>query len=218
VHLDDPDLPLRLSHVSWLGGGSGAGKSTIARRLAETYGLRVYSTDDAMTDHAGRTSADDSPQLAAFVAMSMDERWVTRTPEEMLETFHWYRGEAFAPVVEDLLALAPEPVVAEGFRLLPSLVDPLAGPGQAVWLLPTPRFRRTAFEARGSLWAIANRTNNPERALSNLLERDRMFTDRLRIEVDRVRRPALDIDVGLSEDSLLDRVAEALGFPSATRG
>lgn len=218
MHLDDPDLPRRLSHVSWLGGGSGAGKSTIARRLAETHGLRVYSTDDAMTDHSERTSADDSPQLAAFIAMSMDERWVARTPEEMLETFHWYRGEAFVPIVEDLLALAPEPVVAEGFRLLPSLVAPLAGPGRAVWLLPTPRFRRTAFEARGSLWAIANRTNDPERALSNLLERDRMFTDRLRTEVDRVGRPAIDIDVGMSEEALLDRVAEALGFSSPTRG
>jgi hypothetical protein len=45
-----------------------------------------------------------------------------------------------------------------------------------------------------------------------------MFTDRLRTEVGRVGRPAIDIDLGLSEDVLLDRVAEALGFPSPTRG
>jgi hypothetical protein len=55
--------------------------------------------------------------------MSMDERWVNRSPETMLETFHWFRGEGFGPIVEDLLALPAEPgVVAEGFRLLPHLV------------------------------------------------------------------------------------------------
>ena len=40
----------------------------------------------------------------------------------------------------------------------------------------------------------------------------------LRTEVDRVGRPAIDIDVGMSEEVLLDRVAEALGFSSPTRG
>ncbi len=40
-----------MRHVCWLGGGSGAGKSTIARRLAAKHGLRLYSTDEAMADH-----------------------------------------------------------------------------------------------------------------------------------------------------------------------
>ncbi|GAA3221454.1 hypothetical protein [Actinocorallia longicatena] len=61
----------RLKHVSWIGGGSGAGKSTIARRLAAEHGLHVYSTD-----------------------------WVNRTPETMFETFHWFHGEGFALIVE----------------------------------------------------------------------------------------------------------------------
>jgi predicted kinase len=36
----------QLKHIYWIGGGSGAGKSTIARRIAAEHGLRVYSTDD----------------------------------------------------------------------------------------------------------------------------------------------------------------------------
>jgi hypothetical protein len=77
-----------------------------------------------------------------------------RSPETMLETFHWFRGEGFGLIVEDLLRLPTEPgVIVEGFRLLPCLVKPLlAVPGHAVWLLPTPGFRRAAFESRGSLW------------------------------------------------------------------
>lgn len=125
----------RLRHVYWIGGGSGAGKSTVARRLAARYGCRLYLTDDVMPDHARRAAPEDCPYLAEFVAMDMDTRWLTRSPETMLETFHWYRGEGFDLIVEDLLRLPGDsPVIVEGFRLLPHLVKPLLTvPGQAVW-------------------------------------------------------------------------------------
>jgi uridine kinase len=44
------DLRTRLRHVRWIGGGSGAGKTTVARLLAEQYSLRLYSTDDRHAD------------------------------------------------------------------------------------------------------------------------------------------------------------------------
>lgn len=218
MDVTDDELTRRLAHVYWLGGASGAGKSTIAARLAERHDLRLYSTDDAMPDHARRSNAESSPQLAEFVAMSMDERWVDRSPEVMLDSFHWYRGEAFDLIVEDLLASSPQPVVAEGFRLLPAFVDPLAGHARAVWLLPTPRFRRAAFAERGSLWSIANRTSDPERALRNLLERDALFTERLRADVAVAGRPAVEVDVGDAEDGTLNRVSRLLGLGTTTRG
>ncbi|MGK5557382.1 hypothetical protein ACSNOI_37820 [Actinomadura kijaniata] len=207
-------LRARLRHVRWLGGGSGAGKSTIARRLAARHGLRLYATDDVMPDHARRTAPGDGPSLEAFKAMDMDERWVDRSPETMLETFHWFRGEGFHLIVEDLLRLPPEPgVIVEGFRLLPHLVRPLlAAPGQAVWLLPTPGFRRAAFDARGSTWDIARGTRDPERALRNLLERDRLFTERLRERTRDLRLPAIEVDTTMTEDDLAGRVAAAFGL------
>lgn len=204
----------QLGHVYWLGGGSGAGKSTIARRLANEHGLQLYATDDVMQDHGSRTTLEESPLLSRFIAMDMDERWLNRSPEMMLETFHWFRGEGFKLIVEDLLGLPTDvPVIAEGFRLLPHLVEPLlAAPGHAVWLLPSPAFRRTAFESRGGLWAIAGKTTKPEKALSNLLERDRMFTDHLRQETTRLGLSAIEVDAALTEDNLVDRVAKALRF------
>ena len=112
----------RLRDVYWIGGGSGAGKSTIARRLAARHGLRLYATDEVMADHGRRSSPVDSPFMAAFAAMNMDERWVSRSPQTMLETFGWFRGEGFGLIVEDLLRLPAGPgVIAEGFRLLPPL-------------------------------------------------------------------------------------------------
>jgi hypothetical protein len=201
-----------LRHVRWIGGGSGGGKSTIARRVAARHGLRLYGTDEAMADHARRSTPEDSPYLHAFMAMSPDERWADRSPRTMLETFHWFRGEGFHLIVEDLLRLPPEPpVIAEGFRLLPHLVKPLLStPEQAVWLLPTPDFRRAAFDGRGSTWEIVRKTRDPGRALRNLLERDRMFTDRLRAQTRSLGLRAVEVDVTTSEDELAGRVADAL--------
>ncbi len=206
------ELRDRLRHVYWIGGGSGAGKSTIAGRLAAAHGVRVFPTDDVMRDHGGRMTPDDSPLLSAFAAMDMDERWLNRSPEVMLDTFPWFQGEGFGLIVDDLLRLPPERgVIAEGFRLLPRLVQPLlAARDHAVWLLPTPAFRRAAFGTRGSLRAIAGQTSDPRRALRNLLDRDRMFTGRLREETARLGLAVIDVCTGTTEDELAARVARAL--------
>lgn len=211
---DAAALWARLRHVYWIGGGTGAGKSTIARRLAARHGLQLYVTDDVMSDHASRSTPEDSPFLSEFKAMDMDERWVNRSPETMLETFHWFRGESFNLVVEDLLRLPREPcVIAEGFRLLPHLVKPLlAMPSQAVWLLPTPDFRRAAIDSRGSTWDIARKTSDPERALRNLLERDRMFTRRLYEQTKPLQLRVIEVDITMTEDDLAGRVTEAFGL------
>ena len=202
-----------LAHVYWLGGGTGAGKSTIARHLADRFGLRIYDTDRAMGDHTARSSPGDAPSLQEFLAMDMDQRWANRSPEVMLDTFHWFRGEAFELIVDDLRRLPPEPVVVEGFRLLPELVEPLLGDRRrGVWLLPTPEFRRAALEQRGSLWAVAGRTSAPERALGNLLERDRLFTERVSRETERLGLARVVVDLGTTEEELAGRVAELFGL------
>ncbi len=112
---------LRLRHIRWIGGGSGAGKSTVARRLSERYGLRRYHCDDMQSAH-------------------------TASSQEMFRTFHGFHGEGFGLILEDLLDLPTAvPVLVEGYKLLPRLVAPLLSRlDQAVWLLPTPSFRRTA--------------------------------------------------------------------------
>jgi 2-phosphoglycerate kinase len=203
-----------LQHVYWLGGGSGAGKTTIARRVAAEHGLRVFSTDDVMADHATRSSAADAPYLSQFMAMDMDDRWLNRTPQAMLETFHWYRGEGFGLIVEDLLRMPTgTPVVAEGFRLLPELVQPLLTDSRhAIWLLPTPDFRAAAFDSRTVGWDIPSQTSDPERARQNLFERDHMFTDRLRAETRRLGLAAIEVNGAMSEDDLAAAVSQSFGL------
>jgi 2-phosphoglycerate kinase len=207
-------VPAPLHHVYWIGGGSGAGKTTIASRIAAARGLRVYSTDDAMTDHTERSAPADAPYLAEFKSMTMDERWLNRTPQTMLETFHWFRGEAFGLIVEDLLRMSTDiGVIAEGFRLLPHLVKPLlADTCQAVWLLPTPEFRREAFAHRAPESDYTRKTSNPERARTNVLERERMFTDHLRVETKRLDLSIVEVHPAMSENDLASAVMRTFGL------
>jgi 2-phosphoglycerate kinase len=211
VHEDSRDsdsLTSRLRHVYWIGGASGSGKSTIARRLADKYGLRLYSTDEAMGDHARRWLLEDCPNLTEFVNISMDQRWVDRSPQTMLETFHWFQGEGFGLIIEDLLALpADQGVIAEGFRLLPHLVKPLLhDPSHCAWLLPTPEFRLAAFESRGE---HPQQDQQPE---TRLRERDRLFTEPLQGMVETTGLPAITVDGRLTEDAPESCIAGKFGL------
>ena len=201
-----------LKHVRWLGGGSGAGKTVIARRLVATHDAVLYDTDETMASHAKRCTPICCPHLAEFATMTMDERWVLRTPQVMLQTFHWFNGEGFDLILDDLLDMPRDrPILVEGFRLLPRLVFPLLGNlHHAVWLLPTAAFRRHAFDARGSTMVIPNRTSNPARALSNMLKRDALFTERLRLETQKLGLHAITVDGRINEGDLAAHVGNVL--------
>lgn len=130
----------------------------------------------------------------------------------MFETFHGFQGKGFDLIVEDLLALPQDPpVLVEGFRLLPRLVAPLlTRPDQAVWLIPTPAFRRAAFASRGTTWTIPDATSDPPRALQNLLARDDLFSTHLAAEAVSLQLTLIEVDIGLTVDDLATRVAAHL--------
>ncbi|MFL6286667.1 MAG: hypothetical protein ACJ74Q_26310 [Pyrinomonadaceae bacterium] len=55
-------------------------------------------------------------------------------------------------------------------------------------------------ESRGrSAWGFLAKTTDPERALRNLLERDRAFTDILRDETARLELPAVEVDAATTD-------------------
>jgi hypothetical protein len=183
-----------LRRVLWIGGGTGGGKSSTATALAETHGLERYSYDwHDSRDHTERTRADRHPNRAAFLAMSMDERWVTRSPEQMVdETLASFR-ERFEMVLDDLAALDADRVIADGFGLLPELVAPVvADPRQAVYLLPTPAFREWALSQRG--WVTIEGTSDPAHARANRLARDALLTQHVRASAAALGLMTIEVD------------------------
>lgn len=196
-----------LDHIRWVAGGTGAGKTTVTRRLSEEFSLPIYSTDDSIAAHATRMGSE-ATRLERFRRMDMDERWVRRDPTAMYRTFPWFHGEGFDLLVNDLRALPTDQVtLVEGFRLLPHLVSPMVSNRQhAIWLIPTAAFRRAAFARRDGSEAFWLRTTDPQRALMNLLKRDELFADEL---VAAAARSGLDT-MSMDGDRSLDATVAAL--------
>ncbi len=183
-----------LAHVLWIGGSPAAGKSTIARMLAREYGLTLYDFDRHEPVHVERRMAAASlyPAYTSFLALTMDQRWLLRSADEMAAQVIALWTERFRLVVDDLRALpTTSPIVAEGPGLFPNCVQPvIADANQAIWLVPTPAFCRTVRLKRDADAFVD--TSNPAQALDNLIERDILLAA-------HVKRRAVDLDVTVLE-------------------
>ncbi|MET9023308.1 hypothetical protein ABZV93_25380 [Actinopolymorpha sp. NPDC004070] len=117
---------MKLSNVLWIGGPAGAGKTTVARRLARRHGLRWYNSDSRTWIHRERARVAGVPVPDRGPAHNVYDR---------------------APMIlDDLRALPATPlVVAEGGPISPEMVST---PGRAVWLMPSREVQRERLRRR----------------------------------------------------------------------
>jgi hypothetical protein len=188
-----------LRHVLWIGGATGAGKSSIARTLAYRNDLQLYNVDLRTYEHVER------PRPSGFAELSQDERWLEPPPEELVDRFVANAEERLPLILEDLDAL-PElaGVVAEGPFLLPSLIAPLVADGQALFLVPDEGRQRATLAARGSM----SLTSDPERARANLTRRNMLLAGRIRDEAEACGLSVLEVDRPL--EGMIERAGATL--------
>jgi hypothetical protein len=124
-----------LGHVLSIGGAAGAGKTTVARRLARRYGLRIYSSDNRTWDHRDRALISGVEAAIRFEEMPPAERLLLPIEDQLAMTLVDERG---AMVLDDLRALPRSPmIIAEGTVLPAAGVDA----SQSVWLMPASAFQ-----------------------------------------------------------------------------
>jgi hypothetical protein len=175
-----------LPHVLWIGGAPTAGKSSIARFLAARHGLQLYDFDAHQEEHAERRGRQPArfPAFAAFHGLSLDQRWLSLSSTETAERVIAMWTERFPLVVANLLDLPTDtPIIAEGAGLFPDCVAPiLSSPHQAIWLIPTAdHCRQVRLSRDDGLFADSN---DPQRALHNLIARDILVAGHIRRRVD----------------------------------
>ena len=196
-----------LSHVLWIGGGQGSGKSSIARALSRRFDLQLYAIDHRVWVHEPRMPESE------FRGLSMDERWVDATPQRMLDWFLTTSRHRFRLVLEDLRELPESPlVVVEGPQLLPTTVSAvLREADQALFLVSDLDEQRERLLARGPILG----TSDGRRARANATERDLMITQRYMREAADLRLAVLKVDRPL--DDMLELAVEQVR-PAIERG
>lgn len=205
------ELQQQLRHVFWIGGSTCAGKSTTAATLGERYGLRVYHFDRREPFHIYRSIPEEQPNLIRFMGRTMDEKWVSRSAQEMTQEVLACWTERFPMVVDDLLHLSGDgPIIAEGAGFFPALVAPLlAALRPAAWLAATPAFIAQVRGGRGKSVADADHISDRERAFRNLIERDRLIAAEVRQQAEARGLDVIEVD-SESVAQLPDRLNDML--------
>ena len=127
----------------WIGGGQWAGKTTVARLLAERHRLIVYRHDyPAAHSHYDRAAAAQARAGGPITEFDPEWAFVQRTPAQMADEVIAQFIERFDWALDDLRALeGPTAVVAEGWGLRPESVAGIGFADRMVVLAPTDQFR-----------------------------------------------------------------------------
>lgn len=179
----------------WLGGSACAGKTSVARLLAERHGFTVYSLDDEFPRHRARASAILHPGFCALMDLPPEELWARPAAEQAQALLAFHRDQ-LALALEDLgdLTALGHPVLAEGVGILPELLPPGA---RAAFLIADPLWRRAAYPRRGE-WVrdLLARHPDPDAAFERWMERDDRVALHVAREAERRGFPCLVIGGG----------------------
>ena len=174
---------INFANVFWIGGAPDAAKSTVANLLSTRHALAVYQYDQAELAHL-TLLADGPSAYRELMNATMDERWVDPEPRELFQRVRSSFYERWPFVLDDLRHFGSQPVIAEGFGLMPDLVATVAAPNRAVFLVPDEEFKAISVSRRDKPTG-RQRTRDPERARRNVLQRDAQIALDVRAQAEK---------------------------------
>jgi hypothetical protein len=186
----------------WVGGGQGAGKTTLSWHLSRANDLPLHRVDLWTYDHYARLPADDS----------LDEQ-LARGPEAAADAFASHSRLRLGLLLDDILArdLAQVPAIVEGPQLMPGFADQLP-PGWGVWLVPDPaRTRRAREERLAQEESLAGRPVAGRSRVDRILQRDALIAARIRASAALSGRPVIEVPPVPDWPAIAAAVESALG-------
>ena len=187
----------------WIGGGPGAGKSTLSWLLARAHDLPLHQIDLWAYDHQARLAVSGSGSIDAELAQG---------PATAADAFEASSGRRLPLVLSDIAArdLGTVPVIIEGPQLTPESAAGLA-PGWCVWLLPDPARTRKVREERAARQAALGADPAARRTRAELLaERDELLTSRICATAARLGRPVVSVPPDPDWSAIFAAVESAL--------
>lgn len=203
-----------LSHVLWIGGSPCSGKSTISHTIARISVFLEYHLDAWSRNHFARRVAAGDAEAMSFLKMSLDQRWVERPVEALVQEAMTSWRTNFPLVLEDLLALPKENfILAEG-NFFPEWVAPyLSSPHQAIWLVPTDSFceygRRqkwTELAQRQIRHGVYDEGSDPEQRRRKVIARDCQLARSVRQQAEALHLAISEVDGSRSREEMTERV------------
>jgi 2-phosphoglycerate kinase len=206
----------QLRHILWIGGSPCAGKSSIARLLAQQYNLQTYSCDDHYDAHLKRATSKH-PLISNAAGKSWDEVWMRPVDILVTRELAFYREE-FEMMIEDLLAMPRStPIIAEGAALLPECVSPLLlNPCHAIWIVPTEEFQLREYAQREWVENILSQCRDPQQAWQNWMGRDAGFARSVAEDAKARGLRVVEVDGSQSIEDHAKIVAARFGLESCT--
>lgn len=212
--LDQSQIAQELSHVMWIAGSPCSGKSTISHTITRIYVFLDYHVDALARNHFARRIAAGDAGATVFMKMNMNQRWIERSVETLIqETLEsWTRD--FHLVIEDLLAMPKESIIVAEGNFFPASVAPyLSQPHQAIWLVPTDTFcerarrqKRAALIERQKRHGVYNEGSNPEKRLQNIIARDQQLARYVKQQAEELHLPLYEVDGNRSLEEMTDLV------------
>jgi len=193
-----------MANVYWIGGAPDAGKSTVAELLCARYGLMAYHYDGAEQSHLSRLPCRSA--YRTLMDASFDGRWLDAEPKELCELALASFRERWPLVLEDLRGFGTRQVVAEGFGLMPEIVGAVAAPERAVFLVASEEFKSNSV-ARRDKPEGRHQTRDPDRARRNMLDRDTLIAEEVRVQADKLAMLVVEARLGRSAEGLANLVA-----------
>lgn len=202
----------RRPHIYVLGGGPGAGKSTLADRFSKIYSIPHWRTDDFVGEHQ-QEAAERKYPVNNYVnglppADQQLELIKLSAKQEMAR-----QEELFFILLKELRERTFDRIILEGNCLLPELVTKrFECDFSGIWLIPSLELQQKLYPKRPWVPDLLDQSDKPELVLENWIQRDQEYNETVRKQAETCGLPFIVLDSQPNYRELEPKIAHILGL------